>query len=157
MAGDPDTDIEARVAQLSTLGLDGLRARWRSEVGRTAPSHLSKHLLLRLLAYRLQAQAFGDLTLATQRLLDGLAKQKKPAGGGGMAVPLPDQGRLIPGSVLVREHEGQQHHVTVAEDGFVWNGHTYASLSTVAFAITGTKWNGPRFFGLRSNGTERQA
>jgi hypothetical protein len=149
-------DIEAEIAHLSVLGLDGLRSRWRSEFGRAAPIHLSKHLLLRLLAYRLQAQAFGDLSPGTRRLLDGLAKSKGVnEQNTKIAVPLPNQGRLMPGTVLVREHEGHHHHVVVAEDGFVWNGKTYPSLSKAAFAITGTKWNGPRFFGLREKVVEK--
>ncbi|MBS0276176.1 MAG: DUF2924 domain-containing protein [Proteobacteria bacterium] len=156
MPGDSDTDVEAEVARLGDLGLDGLRSRWRSEFGRVAPIHLSKHLLLRLLAYRLQAQTFGDLSPATRRLLDGLAKERKPSDGETVAVPLPGEGQLMTGTMLVREHDDQQHHVMVTEDGFVWNGITYPSLSKVAYAITGTKWNGPRFFGLRGKVVEEQ-
>ena len=65
------------------------------------------------------------------------------------AVPVPGHGRLMAGTVLIREHEGRQHHVMVTDGNFVWNGKTFPSLSKVAHAITGTKWNGPRFFGLR--------
>ncbi|MBS0472433.1 MAG: DUF2924 domain-containing protein [Proteobacteria bacterium] len=141
-------DVEAEIERLRGLNLTALQLSWRAVFGRAAPSNLSKTLLLRLLAYRLQAQAFGDLSPATRRLLDGLASEvsgrSEPA-----AVPLPGAGQLMPGTVLIREHDGQQHHVMVAESGFLWNGTTYESLSKIAFAITGTKWNGPRFFGLR--------
>jgi hypothetical protein len=81
-------------------------------------------------------------------MLEGLASE--PSGKDKSApVPLPEQARLMPGTVLIREHNGRQHHVMVAEGGFVWDGKTFPSLSKVACAITGTKWNGPRFFGLR--------
>jgi hypothetical protein len=137
--------VEAEIDQLQTLDLDALKLRWRAQFGRTAPV-LSKQLLLRLLAYRLQAQAFGDLSPATRRLLDDLARKN---GRGEGAVPVMSQGKLMAGTVLVREHEGKPHHVMVTDDSFVWNGKTFPSLSKVAHAITGTKWNGPRFFGLR--------
>lgn len=141
-------DVEAEIERLRGLGLAALQLSWRAVFGRAAPAHLSKTLLLRLLAYRLQAQAYGDLSPATRKLLDGLATEA-PSSDGDAAVPLPGQGQLMPGTVLIREHDGQQHHVMVVEGGFVWNGTTYESLSKIAFAITGTKWNGPRFFGLR--------
>jgi len=141
-------DVEAEIEELSNLGLDGLQLRWRSQYGRAAPIHLSRHLLLRLLAYRLQAQEFGDLSLSTRRLLDGLAREL-PSNAEQAAVPLPGQGQLMPGTVLIREHDDRQHHVMVTDGEFVWNGKSFPSLSKVAYAITGTKWNGPRFFGLR--------
>jgi hypothetical protein len=141
-------EVDAEIERLRGLGLTALQLSWRAVFGRAAPAHLSKTLLLRLLAYRLQAQAFGDLSPATRKLLDGLATEA-PGSNGDAAVPLPSQGHLMPGTVLIREHDGQQHHVMVAESGFMWNGTPYESLSKIAFAITGTKWNGPRFFGLR--------
>ncbi len=141
-------DVEAEIERLRGLDLTALQLSWRAVFGRAAPSQLSKTLLLRLLAYRLQAQAFGDLSPATRKLLDGLATEA-PGSDSDAAVPLPGHGQLMPGTVLIREHDGCQHHVMVAEGGFVWNGTTYESLSKIAFAITGTKWNGPRFFGLR--------
>ena len=130
--------------------MDELRLRWHATFGRAAPSHLPKPLLLRLLSYRLQAEAFGDLSPATLQLLERLGKAK---GGNDPPVPLPSevgrQGLLKPGTVLMREHEGLSHHVLAVEDGFIWNGQKFPSLSQVAKAITGTQWNGPRFFGLR--------
>src|SRR5689334_6038039 len=141
--------VAAEIDQLQELDLDALKLRWRAQFGRTAPV-LSKQLLLRLLAYRLQAQAFGDLSVATRRLLDDLARKN---GRGEGPVPVPEQGKLMPGTVLIREHEGKQHHVMVTDGNFVWNGKTFPSLSKVAHAITGTKWSGPRFFGLRDKGS----
>jgi hypothetical protein len=139
--------IEHEIAHLRGLDLDGLRARWRSLTGRAAPPHLSKRLLLRVLAYRVQAAALGDLDKATARLLDRIADEARS--GKRVNVPIPDRAGQKPGTVLVREWEGRPQRVMVLVDGFAWNGDTYASLSKVARAITGTRWNGPRFFGLR--------
>jgi hypothetical protein len=139
--------IENEIAHLRGLDLDGLRARWRSLTGRAAPSHLPKTLLLRVLAYRVQAAALGDLDKATMRLLDRIADEARA--GRRVDVPVPDRAGLKPGTVLAREWEGVPQRVMVLADGFAWNGGTYESLSKVARAITGTRWNGPRFFGLR--------
>ena len=134
-------------AHLRGLDLQGLRARWRSLTGRAAPAHLSKALLLRVLGYRVQAAAFGDLDKATARLLDRIADEARL--GKPVDIPVPDRAGLRRGTVLVRDWEGTAHRVMVMSEGFAWNGATYASLSQVARAITGTRWNGPRFFGLR--------
>ena len=142
--------VENEIAHLRGLDLDGLRARWRSLTGRAAPVHLPKSLLLRVLAYRVQAAALGDLDKVTARLLDRIANEARS--GKRVEVPVPDRAGLKPGTVLVREWEGTPQRVMVLADGFAWNGDTYASLSKVARAITGTRWNGPRFFGLREKG-----
>ncbi len=111
--------------------------------GRTPPLALSKDLLGRMIACRLQEQAFGGLDRESLRFLDGLARH-----GGS------PRRRLKPGTVLLRDYQGQRHTVTVAPDGFDWQGTTYASLSAIARAITGTAWSGPRFFALAPrNGT----
>src|SRR5690242_10810673 len=145
MPRDEREDIEAEIARLRSLDPDGLRQGWRAVFGRSAVAHLPKHILLRILAYRLQAEAFGDLSRTTVQLLDGIARGSDDEA----VVPAISAGGLRSGTVLLREHEGEHHHVMVVPDGFAWNGKTYPSLSKVAFAITGTKWNGPRFFGLR--------
>jgi hypothetical protein len=139
--------VENEIAHLRGLDLDALRARWRSQTGRAAPSHLPKNLLLRVLAYRAQAAVFGDLDKATARLLDRIADEARS--GKRVEVPVPDRVGIRPGTLLVREWEGVSHRVMVMAEGFAWNGSTYPSLSKVARAITGTRWNGPRFFGLR--------
>jgi len=90
-----------------------------------------------MIAYRLQERAFGGLDRESLRFLDGLARHGR----------LPRR-RLKPGTVLVRDYQGQRHTVTVASDGFDWQGATYPSLSAIARAITGTAWSGPRFFAL---------
>jgi hypothetical protein len=139
--------LENEIAHLRGLDLGGLRARWRSLTGRAAPSHLPKTLLLGVLAYRVQAAALGDVDKPTIRLLDRIADEA--LAGKRVEVPVPDRAGLKPGTVLVREWEGTPERVMVLADGFAWNGGTYPSLSKVARAITGTRWNGPRFFGLR--------
>jgi hypothetical protein len=103
------------------------------------PVGLSKHLLIFMLAWRLQEQAFGGHDPATIRLLDSYAR-----GGGGK-----EERRFRQGTVLVREYQGARHTVTVTREGFIWQEKPYPSLSAVARQITGTNWNGPRFFGLR--------
>lgn len=142
--------IAAEVARLGDLALHELRVTWRKTFRKQAPAHLSRFLLHRVLAYRIQANAYGDLDRETIRFLDRIAKQS--ARGNKRPVPPVEDGtagRLKPGTVLVREHEGLHHRVMVVQDGFAWNGTTYDSLSAVARTITGTNWNGPRFFGLR--------
>jgi Protein of unknown function (DUF2924) len=142
--------IEEEIAHLRGLDLVGLRARWQSVFQRQAPAHLTRHLLFSVIAYRLQAERLGDLDHETKQVLDRTdANETRPA----MSLRLAsfDQKRteLAPGTVLVREWERRSQRVMVMAEGFAWNGQTYDSLSKVAFAITGTRWNGPRFFGLR--------
>jgi hypothetical protein len=135
--------IEAEIARLRSLALDGLRRHWRAVFGRTPPAALSKDLLGRMIAWRLQEQAFGGLDRESLSFLEGLARH-----GGS------PRRQLKPGTVLVRDYQGQRHTVTVTPDGFDWQGTTYASLSAIARAITGTAWSGPRFFALaRPQGT----
>lgn len=141
-------NLDAAVEELQNLDINALRKRWRTQFGRSAPSNLPKKLLFQLLIYRVQAEAHGDLRAEAVQFLNTIARDK--------AVPLADvsqsnNGELRPGTVLVREHRGDNHRVVVTNNGFAWNGTTYSSLSQVAKAITGTAWNGPRFFGLRGH------
>ena len=140
--------IEAEIERIRSLGLDALRARWRSMFGAMPPVALTKNLIARMMIYRIQEEAFGGLDRSTRKLLDGMAQGEKP----GSEV----KRRLKAGTVLVREYQGERHTVTVVADGFVWQGATYGSLSTIARAITGTAWGGPRFFGLRSANSNRE-
>lgn len=150
-------DIELEIDGLRHLDLDALRLRWRAAFRRTAPAHLPRHLLLRLLAYRLQAQALGDVGKETERFLDQLTRQAKggslskgdTSDSNNVSIPLPGTETLAPGTLLIRDHDGARHQVMVLDEGFAWSGNIYPSLSKVALAITGTNWNGPRFFGLR--------
>ncbi len=139
--------VDIEIGRLRDLDVDGLRARWETALGKKAPSHLPRHLLFRILAYRLQAERLGDLDNESKRILDrsGSPEQalQRAADASGRV------NNLRPGTVLGREWNGQMHRVAVLAEGFAWNGTTYQSLSKIAFAITGTRWNGPRFFGLR--------
>src|SRR5882672_11728688 len=142
--------VEDEIVHLRGLDLKGLRSRWHSVFQRRAPAHLTRHLLFAVIAYRIQADRLGDRDHKTRQVLDQTFSKGT---GSAMSARLAsfDQKRteLSPGTVLVREWDRQSQRVMVIADGFAWNGQTYDSLSKVAFAITGTKWNGPRFFGLR--------
>jgi hypothetical protein len=145
-APDGET-IDVEIARLRGLDIDALRARWHTVFRRKAPSRLPRHLLFRTLAYRLQADTLGDLDPVTRQLLE---KSGPSATLTQLAADLQRiQPGLRPGTVLTREWDGHQQRVMVLADGFSWRDKTYPSLSKVASAITGTRWNGPRFFGLR--------
>src|SRR6267154_5513124 len=148
-----ETSVEDEIVHLRGLDLKGLRARWQSVLQRPAPDHLPRHLLFAIIAYRIQADRFGDLDTETRQVLDRTDSKDTGAAMSARLMSF-DQKRteLTPGTVLVREWDRQSQRVMVMSGGFAWNGRTYDSLSKVAFAITGTKWNGPRFFGLRDKG-----
>src|SRR5712692_2255714 len=133
--------IAGEIDRIRSLPIDALRRHWRLVFGRIPPAGLSKDLLGRMIGGRLQERAFGGLDRDSLRFLESLARHERPA---------PRQ--LKPGTVLVREHQGQRHTVTVAREGFDWQGTTYPSLSAIARAITGTAWSGPRFFALQGAG-----
>jgi Protein of unknown function (DUF2924) len=143
--------LDVEIARLRELDVGALRARWHTVFGRRSPPHLPRHLLFRILAYRLQADHLGDLDPESQRLLD---RSETPEKAGRRAA---NQTRTPVGTVLGREWNGQMQRVTVLENGFAWRGKTYQSLSKVALAITGTRWNGPRFFGLRDKPSKGEA
>jgi hypothetical protein len=130
--------LEAELDRPAALGLDELRALWLKMAGQGAPKALSRALLSRMIAHRIQEQRLGKLSREMRQRLDGLAR-----GGGEPAR------HLKVGTVMVREHGGTTHEVIVVPGGFSWEEKTYPSLSAIALAITGTSWNGPRFFGLR--------
>jgi hypothetical protein len=130
--------LEAELDRVAALGLNELRALWLKTTGQGAPRVLSGALLARMIAYRVQEQRLGKLSRELRKRLDGLAR------GGGEPVR-----HLKVGTVMVREHGGVTHEVIVVPGGFSWKDKTYPSLSAIAKGITGTSWNGPRFFGLR--------
>ena len=172
--------LAAAVAALQQLDAAALQRRWRALVGGAMPADLGRPLTLRVLAYKLQVQQLGDLDKASVRELTALynavrgvadkdksdpadaytnsmvakagSKPSNPAPGSRSGPMLPRVAR--PGTLLVREHGGVLQRVMILDEGVTWNGRTYDSLSKVAFAITGTKWNGPRFFGLRDKGED---
>jgi hypothetical protein len=151
-------EVSQELAYLPSLDLNALKQLWRKLTGKPASEHLPRHLLVRLIAYRIQADVFGDLDKHSVNFLKDVAAQCA-ARGRLNGVPtleglnLSSRGKkaLMPGTVIGREYGGTMHHVMVLADGLAWNGQTYRSLSEVAFAITGTKWNGPRFFGVKGH------
>jgi hypothetical protein len=150
-ASSPDRgDTAALVAKLHDLDLAALSLCWRNHLGGTVPVHLPRWLLTRVLAYRLQAVVRGDLDKASLRRLR--LSTGDPEGAAPFTARAPstrDGATLKAGALLVREWKGQMQHVMVVDEGFAWNGTTHTSLSRVAKAITGTNWNGHRFFGLK--------
>jgi hypothetical protein len=143
-----ESELRESVANLATLDLAGLRLQWRNVFGGAAPLHLLKPLLARIIAYRLQADAFGDLHGTVRRTLEDFGARSSALCTQGNRDGLSSQRRIKTGSILVREWKGRLQRVTALEEGFAWEGKTYRSLSMVARAITGSHWNGPRFFGL---------
>ena len=145
-----ELSLDDEIAHLRGLDLAELRARWHTMSGRKAPAHLPRHLLFRIMAYRVQADRFGDLDKNTQRFLDRICDEPEGTNKGVLADTVRSRGNdLKPGTLLAREWQGIQQRVMVLAEGFAWKEKVYRSLSEVAFAITGTKWNGPRFFGVR--------
>ena len=138
--------LDAQMRFLGEASVLQLRELWRERHGVDAPKGFSKDLLARALAYQIQEEILGSLERAYERRLD---EGKRP----GSTAEL----HLKPGSVVVREYQGQVHAVTILPNGFSWQGETYASLSTIARKITGTIWNGPRFFGLRQRSKAKHA
>jgi Protein of unknown function (DUF2924) len=146
----PDASLATILDDLERQDFRGLCMLWRNHLGGKPPTQLPTWLFVRLMAYHLQVVAFGDLEKSTRRLIEN----KSRASG----VPAPPFDRrapqfldgiaLKPGALLVREWQGRLERVTVLEQGFSWNGKNFDSLSKIAKAMTGTKWNGHRFFGL---------
>jgi hypothetical protein len=138
----------SRIARLTELTAQQLRDEWRRLHG-GQPPRLSRDLLIRTVAYRIQEVAYGGLNKAIQRKLAVLSKELKLKGG---VVVTPDLS-LRPGARLVREWRGRPRTVIVTENGFEYAGEVFSSLTKIAHAITGTHWSGPRFFGLIRNRT----
>lgn len=132
-AGDP---IAEEVRALAALDLERLRAEWRRRWG-PAPKLRSPEILRRMIAWRVQAAAYGGLDFETRRKLRG-------------ATAAATTGTLPPGTRIVREWQGGRIEVEVVDGGYAFDGEVHKSLSKIAQAVTGTKWNGPRFFGLRN-------
>src|SRR4029077_21239070 len=137
--------VEAELEQLRLMPIAGLRALWRAKFKSDPPKAFGPDLLRRSIAQGIQESAYGVLDPTTARLLSQLIAQHAKTPG---KIVLPR--RIKPGATLVRQWKGQSHRVGVMQDGFAYDGKTYVSLSEIARLITGSRWNGPRFFGLRS-------
>lgn len=138
----PALDIASEIARLESLTKDDLRAEWRRLHQTLPPRRLSRDILLRGIAYKVQEDAFGGLSKAILRKLQPTeaSPEKKRS-------PRPS---FKPGTRLVREWHGVAHTVVILADGVEWRGQRYRSLSVVAREITGAHWSGPRFFGIKA-------
>ena len=141
-----DATVLARLAVLKSMTVNGLKGEWRSLFGADAPNNSRPFLELRL-GHRIQELAYGGPSRETVRLLDALADEQR--GKPGRKAMIADMRKPIAGTRLVRGWNGVEHTVTVLRDGFEFEGRRYKSLSAIARAITGTRWNGWRFFGIR--------
>lgn len=140
------TNTVPDLSKLPDLSANELDALWRTHLGGSMPKQVPKFLQSRMLTYKLQVQQTGGLSKAASRFLDQVAIDLEA--GREPSLPYPTEHRLKPGVVIMREHNGVHQRVMVLDEGFAWNGKSFGSLSAVAKAITGTNWNGQRFFGL---------
>ena len=153
-----------QLRNLQDLDLDQLRVTWR-KLMRSAPPELPRYLLVRLIAYKMQARVYGDLAPETVRFLRRIEKERVRRRAEGACrpkapppiPPVPAYQGVKPGTVFAREFGGTVHIVTAVQEGFAWKGKTYSNLSEIARLITGTRWNGPRFFGMRESEPKTRA
>lgn len=145
-----DPAVEAELDRLPRMPIVDLRKRYRELCRTEPPKAFGPDLLRRSIATKIQEKAYGGLPPATRRLLDQLVKAAAAKPNGRIELPR----RIKPGSELVRAWKGETYRVMVMADGFAYDGKTFASLSEIASDITGTRWNGPRFFGLRPTSTK---
>jgi hypothetical protein len=153
LRSDSMPTLDETISGLVDLDMKELCLRWRNQLGGTPPAHLPRWLLLRVLAYRVQAAPLGDLDKETLRVLRQPKGERLEASDPRAfqpRIPTTREGdSLRAGSLLTREWRGKLERVMVLEKGFAWNGETYSSLSQIAKAMTGTSRKGHRFFGLR--------
>jgi hypothetical protein len=137
--------LVAEIASLSELGTDELRERWKAICGKAASREIGRSFLTRAIAYYLQKRMFGGLKPSTCRLLARNVEEGAPGTSSNRPSRMAQKG-----TILIREWQGTIHRVTMLDDGVSFNAKRYRSLSEVARKITGSRWSGPRFFGLRS-------
>src|ERR1700686_3250627 len=147
-----DPAVEAELERLPTTPIADLRKRYRELFRTEPPKAFGPDLLRRSVAHRIQEKAYGGLPASSRRLLDQLVKAAMAKPNGRLELPR----RIKPGSELVRTWKGRSYRATVLADGFSHDGRTFSSLSEIASEITGTKWNGPRFFGRRSSSAKSE-
>ena len=151
MGADPA--VEAELDRLPAMPIADLRKRYRETFRTEPPKAFGPDLLRRSIAHTIQEKAYGGLPPHVRRLLDQMVKAASAKPNGRLELPR----RIKPGSELVRTWNRRTYRVTVMADGFAYGGKTFASLSEIATAITGVRWNGPRFFGLRSEASWEDA
>ncbi len=142
-----DPQVLARLAELKTMTMPQLKAQWEKLFNAASPNN-SRPFLEQRLAHRIQELAFGGLSKPIIRTLDLLADEVEGKKVRKSVISDPRNPSI--GTRLIRDWKGTEHTVVVAKDGFDWNGRRYKSLSAIAKSITGTNWNGYRFFGLRA-------
>jgi hypothetical protein len=140
-----DAALETEIGRLPNLSLLELRHRWKTLFGHPAPKSLRRNFLARAVAYQMQVDTHGGLSVATKRRLREIANAVRTGDANAMF----GSRRIKPGTQMIRQWQSTTHTVTALVEGFEWNGRTYKSLSAVANAITGTNWNGFAFFGIK--------
>jgi hypothetical protein len=146
-----EMDVSEQLNSLPEMNKAALRALWQEHFGAPPPEQIRRDLMIRVLAYEIQEQAFGGLTSSIRRRLRQFASamEKDPD------APISNARVIKPGTRLIREWQGKSYKVTVAKSGFEYDGQWYASLSEIARLITGTRWSGPLFFGLKVSAGRR--
>ncbi len=144
-----------QLAALTTMSPAQLRTEWRRVCQTPPPARVTTDLLRRGIAYRLQERVHGSLPGSHARELERMVRRRQALGGRRAGASGPDEPRLRPGTRLVRAWQGNTYHVLVGEHGFVMDDREYPSLSSIAEAITGTHWSGPRFFGIDRKATAK--
>jgi Protein of unknown function (DUF2924) len=144
-------EVEAELDRLPGMRIFDLRNRYRELFRTEPPKAFGPDLLRRSIAHRIQEKVYGGLSREQQRLLDQLVRAARAKPNGRLELPR----RIKSGSELVRTWKGSTYRVVVLEKGFAWKGRTFSSLSEIATEITGTNWNGPRFFGLRRSAKKK--
>ncbi len=148
MQKDNDAQVLMRLSALKAMTVQELKAEWENLFDKPAPNNSHTYLQQRL-AYRVQELAYGGLSKPVKAMLDALADEVE--GKKVRKSVISDPRNPVIGTRLVREWDGEEHVITVLKDGFDWQGRRYKSLSAIARGITGTRWNGYRFFGLRES------
>ena len=147
------TEISTRLQELPHLPKAELLALWQELFAKPPHPLLRRNLMIPILAYRLQEQAYGGLNPSTRKRLHKLGAQLEE----NQKAPLPLLPQLRPGTKLLRQFQGEIHDVLVVNEGFEYRGKHYQSLSEIAREITGTRWSGPLFFGLKQSQKARSA
>ncbi len=145
------SEVEAEVLGLEELSHAELKARWNELYDVPCPPHMSRKFLLGAVAYRIQENAFGGLKKSTKRRLEKIAADV----AAGKPIKQPGL-KIKPGTRLLREWNGMVHEVIVLESAIQYRGESWPSLSAVAREITGARWSGPRFFGLKEAGNGKR-
>ena len=145
MIGASEENIDQELKRLTDMNTSDLRTEWHKRFGRTPASRLSKDLMVRAIAYKIQEKVFGGLSKAARKKLRTYRRQIDTNGTIAVATDI----RIKPGTKLAREWNGQVHTVVAMDKGFEYQGRNFASLTKIAKEITGSHWSGPRFFGLK--------